>query len=709
MWVPLPHQIIAMGGLKIFVALLFGFLLIRREGVGEGAALFGSAVFALSIFISVYLYYPLASTAVLVPAAAWAVLHCIDRPRFGSLVAVALVIGGLQSAGHPETVFHAAVVVAFLLLIELIAPAGARPGRAATLRGLGVALAGVTAGMLVSAPAWLPVLEQVLESQRVHEIGAGGFGGGVYPRNLLWIFFNPTGYGHPVRDTWSWIGIYPMVASSYLGLLTLSLLPAGLFSKHSTWRDRLFVTAGVMLTIIAINWTMVGHLFVELFPWIAHDRLRFGATLLFGIVAARVAGRMASEEEWILPAAGGVLALSGALYVMVHQWGVTIEPRDTVGVIALVGFWIAVIAVRSRFSAERRSLIGWAAFVVMVVELTVFGTEYNPPVPETLYRPELPIVKALEDAAPDEPFRIVGRDWMFLPNSAAQYGLEDVRGSDPMAWGPYTKFLETFDVDDEATDIQRISDLRAPQLDFLNVEFALAEPGWDGASSGWSRIYDGHDGSLWRNEEALPRAYTPERVEYVRESEVWLALEAVESFRKRIVVTGETRRIVTNDVVDSFWIGRMSPTSYRLRIPPSESGRFIATSLTAVRGWKVSSGGRNLPVELVNGAFIGFRLPAGAEVVRIRYRPDIWLWSLGLFACGAFFLMVVWWRWNALFFVENPRKYSPSGIHPHGSGLDGFAARNNSSCGAPEKRQSLEISSTGNPLSFFASRRSPVP
>ena len=55
LFVPLPHQLVAMAGLKIFLALIFGWLFLRDEGVSPWAALFGSAVFAFSVFETVYL------------------------------------------------------------------------------------------------------------------------------------------------------------------------------------------------------------------------------------------------------------------------------------------------------------------------------------------------------------------------------------------------------------------------------------------------------------------------------------------------------------------------------------------------------------------------------------------------------------------------------------------------------------------------------
>src|SRR5437763_1351272 len=57
LFVPLPKQIVAMAGLKLFVALLFTYLFVRREGAGDAAAIFAAVAFGWSTAMTVFLYY----------------------------------------------------------------------------------------------------------------------------------------------------------------------------------------------------------------------------------------------------------------------------------------------------------------------------------------------------------------------------------------------------------------------------------------------------------------------------------------------------------------------------------------------------------------------------------------------------------------------------------------------------------------------------
>src|SRR5688500_330681 len=122
LFVPLPKQIVAMAGLKLFMALLFGFLLLRREGVSDAAALFGCVVFVFAIFNNAFLYYPMTAVTLLLPAAAYAVLLALRSRRAAPHVLLALVVASLLAGGHPESVVHVATGVVVLLSIEWVAP-----------------------------------------------------------------------------------------------------------------------------------------------------------------------------------------------------------------------------------------------------------------------------------------------------------------------------------------------------------------------------------------------------------------------------------------------------------------------------------------------------------------------------------------------------------------------------------------------------------
>jgi hypothetical protein len=182
---------------------------------------------------------------------------------------------------------------------------------------------------------------------------------------------------------------------------------------------------------------------------------------------------------------------------------------------------------------------------------------------------------------------------MFLPNSSARYGLEDIRGSDPMSFAAYTELLRPIVIDDPAIDVDRVVKAEDPLLSSLNVRFLMAEPG-PSFGPPWTLIYSGADGTLFQNREARGRFYVAEG-----DGEV------------RVRATSPTRFVVDVDARTPVVIASSQPGP----------------------GWRVSSGVSRLP-----GFFVGFRVPAGHSTVEVAYRPLSFYGSLPICLAAALLL-----------------------------------------------------------------------
>ncbi|HEX6098890.1 MAG TPA: hypothetical protein VF432_21425 [Thermoanaerobaculia bacterium] len=562
LFVPLPKQIVAMAGLKIFVALLFGYLFARRMGLGVPASCFAASAFAFSVFQTVFLYYSTTAVTAFLPAALYALLEAQERGRKRDLVLVALVVATLLSNGHPESVLHIAIAAAGLLAIDF----ALSPEKRAWLLRFRVPVLGAVAGLALSAPSWVPVLEQVLLSTRLADLRRFGGHAATYPLTAAWAMVSPNGFGHPVRQNWSWIFNYSLVAASYVGLIVLALFATALVTRRLELRERLWALYAVLLWIIALGWSPVGKLFNAIPPFsiTANDKLRFVALFLAAAVAARLLDRF---TRWY--AVFAVLAAGAAVYVYALRPSMQ-RPVDLVAPAAVL--LVALLP---------RRLVPAGAFVLLTADLFVLNSGFNALVDGRYYKPEVPIVEAVKGRAPAEPYRIAGFDWMFLPNASAQYGLEDVRGSDPMSFDAYTELLKPIVVDDRSIDLDRIVEVNHRLLDRLNVRYLMTEPGHEPGGR-WRAVYRGADGSLFENPSVLPRFY-------VREGD--------------------------GDVA----IRQTAPGRFLLRVRARTPVR-IASSQVAGPGWRVSQG------ERMDDVFIGFRLPAGEATVEVVYRPlSFWL------------------------------------------------------------------------------------
>jgi hypothetical protein len=190
-----------------------------------------------------------------------------------------------------------------------------------------------------------------------------------------------------------------------------------------------------------------------------------------------------------------------------------------------------------------------------------------------------------------------------------------------------------------------VDDLTRPFLSFLNARYAIAEPAAP-EPAGWKVIGQTREGRIFENAGALPRAFVPARVRIQPDAK-----------RRLEEMAGAT------DFADTVWLGRSphrglveTPLTLTL-FPRAERGEtaklrireigtdllieanlreraLVATSVPDWPGWRASSGGRAVELATVNHAFVGFWLPSGVHVVRLRYLPSSFLLGVALSAAA---------------------------------------------------------------------------
>lgn len=610
-FVPLPKQLVAMAGLKVFVALLFTYLAARQRGLSMWAACFAAAAFALSVYQTVYLHYSAATVSALAPAALFTLTLAVEAKTRRACFLVSAVVAALLAAGHPESVLHVAVGCGVVLAGDLFLSADRR----SWIRGLGVASAGALLGLAIAAPTWVPVLEQVLGSARFAELASHRAMTEPFRFAAAWALVSPDAFGNPAHGNWSWIYNYSVVASSYAGLVTLCFLPAAL-SKAVPRRILWLALSAAGLFLVCMDWTWLGALNeVPPLSLVANDKMRFMVVLLAAIA---VGGVLDHLDRFAIGLALVSTALAGWLLVELfqHHYGRHFGPWALVAPAGLAAVWLAIAS----SSVTRARGVVMVAFIATVAELFAFNAPFNAAVDEKYFVPRLPIVERLRAIEPREPFRIVGHDWVFLPNNSAQYGLEDIRGSDPMAWAPYVGFLKLATVDTPGADVRRVVDAGVAAIDFLNVRFLFAEPGFD-PPAGWTLRYEGPDGRLFENDEALPRFFAPARLRRAAHEPCCAEVGRVDDFRDVAVIAEEGGvQYESNAGLRSIWFEQTRPTRFRLTLDASRPV-LIASSQPATPGWRVIVNGERAPLVRTNGAFIGFRVPAGHSKVAVEYAP----------------------------------------------------------------------------------------
>ena len=180
----------------------------------------------------------------------------------------------------------------------------------------------------------------------------------------------------------------------------------------------------------------------------------------------------------------------------------------------------------------------------------------------------------------------------------------------------YMNFFSLIETDDARFGVKRIRDIAQPALDFLNVRFALAVPGFT-PPEGWRAAYEGRDGVLLENLNSIRRFYAPQRL-VTAEEPLREQLELVRDFRREVIVEGLPAS--DNSAPQGLAIHQVRAGKFRLRVT-SLAPTFLASSQPFSPGWNVFVGSERTKVHRVNGAFIGFFVPAGEHEVELKYRP----------------------------------------------------------------------------------------
>ena len=229
------------------------------------------------------------------------------------------------------------------------------------------------------------------------------------------------------------------------------------------------------------------------------------------------------------------------------------------------------------------------------------------------------------------------------PNGAALFGLEDVRGYESIV---LDRFADTFPLwcVPQVASFNRIDDLTRPFLSFLGMRFAIAAPDAP-VPAGWSVRARTGAAAVFENPRALPRVFAPARVIAVPEGAAILrAMASAQDFSEAAWVRGPSREERNPEARISV---RESGADLALETF-SEAPFLAATSLPDWPGWRAEEAGSRFPLETVNNAFVGIRIPAGSHRIRLSYRPPAFLPGVGASAAGLFGAGAsVWWRRRA--------------------------------------------------------------
>jgi hypothetical protein len=664
-----PHHAVTLGLLlHQWWAALGMYLLCRHQGASVAASRLAGVGFGLSGFmVSHFTYVGLQQVMAWIPFAAWATLRVGEGEARGRLRALALGVGvaALGTAGHPQAAAIAGVGCGVLFLSV-----------ARTWRAWGQGLLGGGLGALACLPQWLATWELVRESSRGGGVGQEFAGiGSLPPQELLnlglprfWGFERPAdmvatyvhkgaGYFGTGESHWE--------MCIYLGIVVIGLAGVGLGQRGARiWKG----LAVASLLLMLGRYTPVWGLF-RMLPGFDHFRfpVRFALWLVLAanVLAARGLDRLL-EHLWkpgierllgwmTLGLVGGGLAVS-VVHRLLVSWrpGLVERAVEALGrrpdaaeraeawvdgliastslastgllwplLLATTGLVLVHAARRERIG---RPELGTLLLLLLVVDLTVFGSNYNPRSPTDVV-----------DASPATQAVVTGEEGLYRTTVVSRVqppeldkelmsaslgllaGTRDVIVPSPLRLPRNDAILVAagLDIGADPTDdkIHRL-ETRLSLSEMMGVRYLLSaapleHPHLEQVHGGAVRVY--------RNQHAMERAFVVGCVvEASGADEALQALIGVDPARVA-VVEGPTG-LGCGDPAGSASVVSHGPTEVRVTTHLDAPGLLVLTD-SWYPGWEALVDGTPAPVLRSNVAFRGVVLPKGDHEVVFRYRP----------------------------------------------------------------------------------------
>ena len=633
-----PQSLTFGAAMTFFLAGFFTFAFARSLGLGEIASLIGGAGYMFNAILAFFIGWPLGRAWVFLPLLLFAVRMVAREPGLRATVMLTLAFVLEIFTGHPETVLHVVSIGAAYGIFEVaVRRAWKSIGYAA--------IAGVLA-LLLTAIALMPFFAAAPETVEYDvrrnlyapaEFYATAENIGMRAGRTFFPFFG----GQPERDnvTALWDPSAPRVGSI---IVALALAAVVIARRKQTW---FFFGLALVTLCAAFDAPPIPNLLHELplFDIALNQRLAFAGAFSLSILAALAIDSLEQRRRVaaiIVVVTGVVLAIVASL-IWEQQTKAGVESDLIVALLALELVPLVIVALLLALRTPARVFVPAILGLVLLQRTLADGNIY-PSLPRESFYPDVPVLHAIRKDQ-RTPFRIVGHNFALIPDGAAMYGLEDIRGYEAMT---FERLTETFPLWSLAQPVSfnLVEDLSRPFLSFLNVRYAITrrevEP-----PDGWRLVMQDRQSRLLENTRVLPRAFVPRRVRYERSGvDVILAMSKATDFSDMawLTVPHYEPHEISNGP-GQLTIRRETGSSYEIDATMELDG-WVVLSDSKWPGWRAYVDGKRVETHYANHAFVGVFVPKGKHHLRLVYVPEAFtrgrnVTFVTLLGIGAFFFL----------------------------------------------------------------------
>lgn len=690
----------------IFLAGLFTYGWLRQIGARRAGAFFGGLVYMLGAHI-VSLIYPGGDgkifNATLMPLLFWLTERAAARRSYADFVFLALGVSLMIYTSHMQVAYFAIWGFSLYFMFRLAQLWRAEHDGRSVARALALfavaGLVGAAASAVQLVPPYVYLNRTSHRTEKTVEArGARGYeystSWSLHPEEALSLVvpeFAGTSISTPASPENTYWGRNPFkLNSEYAGFVPLLLIPFVFFRRRRNGRGWFFTGLGILALLYALgDTTPFFHLFYALIPGVKLFRAPSTIIPLYALMVATLGGlgldaflERGGEEAaggegtggrarrylWIAAGVFLLLALLASGDALARFWVATLDRGITPDKLQALqadlpsmraGFWITfglAASVAGVWEAVSRGLLGRrAAFGVIAVLglLDVWRMD-----PQFIQVMDAQPVFGADDAVGflqqqqrrGEVFRVLDAGaYGQTPDYLADHGIEQMAGHHGNEMARYEDLIG-------GTGLANVSASHLRLLDLLNVAYLVTSQPVS-LPAGYTEAYRGSQAVVYRNANALPRAFLVDATQVVPDSEAVARLLSPDFDFRSVALLPQPPPAGISLPAGAPAGGLVGTTRWRehgvneqtLEVSATRPALLVITD-NWYGAWKATVDGAPAPVLRADYSFRGIPVPAGQHVVALRYESrmlataaEISVAVLGLLALLA---LVSWLRPN---------------------------------------------------------------
>jgi len=618
------------------------FLFLRELKLGLAASVIGGLAFMLSGFNIMFQNFTFFEINALMPWELYMAEKLFENPRPAYAGALALFLGQTLLIGYPAPSVLALAAILLYVIFRFVTGAGRKPDK--NLFKLIIFFsAALTIGFAIAAVNLLPALRLLAESQNVRPIGMGlkfidwkWALAGIVPFNG-WI---------PSAPNYLWFGWHGVLVTA----LALSAVIARKPMPAAGWFFfGLAVFSCLKLAGIApAQWVGCLPVFNRImFVRYIHPQLALSMAVLAAFGAEALFRKQVSLKifSWALFCLAGIvvfLALKGfeELFLQKNAWAVLNSEKIFIGFCMLAALFFIVRKINGFSKA--------AVMVLVAAELCFYVPQYW-----TLrYDPfvEAPFVKFLKHQMRHERSRVFSPDRFLYPPYSSAFDLDDIRWMNALAYPHYALFVKSFLTeraddrfigDEEDLKLFDASGKVNKFLSLLNVKYIISK-NRKRFPSPQDIVYD-KEAVIFKNGDALPRAFIPAKVIFVKDDkEAIAAMKAPEFDPKEtaVIYKGIKPGLIYGK---NLAISRSNPSQVKMASYDSDKididvmpvfNGYLVLSDAYSPWWRARIDGKPVVVERADIALRAVPVAAGRHRVEFILEKSVFLAGLHISIAG---------------------------------------------------------------------------